>query len=130
MSDQDPIYAQYTANHDGQHQLTSFAFSAIAITLAACIYYPILSHTLPVDKILNLVLTMAARLSVGILKRPSGEGSALKTVFGLDGSNMFKGLGADTARRSLALLKGGSSDIPPGLGNWDNSCYQNSVIQV
>lgn len=24
----------------------------------------------------------------------------------------------------------GSSDKPPGLGNWDNSCYQNSVIQA
>lgn len=29
-----------------------------------------------------------------------------------------------------ALLGGGSRDnVPPGLGNWDNSCYQNSIIQ-
>ncbi|BDD54880.1 hypothetical protein MPDQ_008065 [Monascus purpureus] len=29
-----------------------------------------------------------------------------------------------------ALLRGGSREnLPPGLGNWDNSCYQNSIIQ-
>lgn len=27
-------------------------------------------------------------------------------------------------------LKSESRLAPPGLGNWDNSCYQNSVIQV
>lgn len=28
-----------------------------------------------------------------------------------------------------SLLLGGKDHVPPGLGNWDNSCYQNSVIQ-
>ncbi|KAL8783905.1 MAG: hypothetical protein Q9213_004323 [Squamulea squamosa] len=27
------------------------------------------------------------------------------------------------------MLRSTSSNKPPGLGNWDNSCYQNSVIQ-
>lgn len=29
-----------------------------------------------------------------------------------------------------AISNKGLSDKPPGLGNWDNSCYQNSVIQA
>lgn len=28
-----------------------------------------------------------------------------------------------------ALLGNNNNAVPPGLGNWDNSCYQNSVIQ-
>jgi ubiquitin carboxyl-terminal hydrolase 1 len=28
-----------------------------------------------------------------------------------------------------ALLGNNKDSIPPGLGNWDNSCYQNSIIQ-
>lgn len=30
---------------------------------------------------------------------------------------------------SGTLLRSTSNNKPPGLGNWDNSCYQNSVIQ-
>lgn len=33
---------------------------------------------------------------------------------------------ASTAPRSSTVQDG----APPGLGNWDNSCYQNSVLQV
>lgn len=40
----------------------------------------------------------------------------LKNVFGLAGSALSG--------------KTSSSDAPPGLGNWDNSCYQNSVLQA
>ncbi|EAW13216.1 ubiquitin-specific protease UBP1 [Aspergillus clavatus NRRL 1] len=36
-------------------------------------------------------------------------------------SNTFSGFGT-------ALL-GNKDSLPPGLGNWDNSCYQNSIIQ-
>ncbi|KAF2103877.1 cysteine proteinase, partial [Rhizodiscina lignyota] len=28
-----------------------------------------------------------------------------------------------------SLFNGGQTDAPPGMGNWDNSCYQNSVVQ-
>lgn len=37
-------------------------------------------------------------------------------------STSLQGLGS-------SLLLGGKDHVPPGLGNWDNSCYQNSVIQ-
>jgi ubiquitin carboxyl-terminal hydrolase 1 len=52
-------------------------------------------------------------------------GGMLGSVFGLNSASLLqKGVRGVTG----ALTKG-SSDVPPGLGNWDNSCFQNSVIQ-
>ncbi|KAF2189054.1 cysteine proteinase [Zopfia rhizophila CBS 207.26] len=48
----------------------------------------------------------------------------LSTVFGLNSSGLLKGVKGVTG----ALSKS-PSNAPAGLGNWDNSCYQNSVIQ-
>ena len=49
----------------------------------------------------------------------------LSRTFGLNGSSLLqKGV-----RGVAGALSKAPSDIPPGLGNWDNSCYQNSVIQ-
>jgi ubiquitin carboxyl-terminal hydrolase 1 len=43
---------------------------------------------------------------------------------------------SQAGRRGLNTLAGsnlnsskGNSECPPGLGNWDNSCYQNSILQ-
>ena len=58
------------------------------------------------------------------------KSETMRRVLGLDGIGV---LGKFQRARSLpvvnALLKPGSRDTPPGLGNWDNSCYQNSIIQ-
>lgn len=35
-----------------------------------------------------------------------------------------------TLKSSLPNKASVLSDIPPGLGNWDNSCYQNSILQA
>lgn len=52
-------------------------------------------------------------------------------VFGIDAGSLLKGISRDTPLRGVSMLmKGISVDTPPGLGNWDNSCYQNSIIQV
>ncbi|KAF2252155.1 cysteine proteinase [Trematosphaeria pertusa] len=52
-------------------------------------------------------------------------GNVLSSVFGLNSSSLLqKGV-----RGVTGALSKGSSSVPPGLGNWDNSCYQNSVIQ-
>ncbi|KAF2646228.1 cysteine proteinase [Massarina eburnea CBS 473.64] len=48
------------------------------------------------------------------------------SLLGLNGTNLLqKGV---KGVRALSTSTG-ASDIPPGLGNWDNSCFQNSVIQ-
>lgn len=37
--------------------------------------------------------------------------------------------GANLVRSITSAKSKPQSDAPPGLGNWDNSCYQNSVLQ-
>ncbi|KAL1606424.1 ubiquitin-specific protease ubp1 [Paraconiothyrium brasiliense] len=49
----------------------------------------------------------------------------LSRTFGLNSTSLLqKGV-----RGVAGALSKGPNAIPPGLGNWDNSCYQNSVIQ-
>ncbi|OCL03906.1 cysteine proteinase, partial [Glonium stellatum] len=60
----------------------------------------------------------------------AAKSEVLRKVFGLDKWGLLKSVQGDRSLRGLSmLLKTGSGDAPPGLGNWDNSCYQNSVIQ-
>jgi ubiquitin carboxyl-terminal hydrolase 1 len=55
------------------------------------------------------------------------KSKAMKRVLGLEGSSLYSIL---PRGRSLSnAFSVGRNMIPPGLGNWDNSCYQNSVIQ-
>ncbi|KAJ5757527.1 uncharacterized protein N7511_006221 [Penicillium nucicola] len=58
------------------------------------------------------------------------KNAAMQRVFGIDTSHFAFSL----RRHSLtglgnALLGNAKEAKPPGLGNWDNSCYQNSIIQ-
>ena len=60
----------------------------------------------------------------------ASKSSAMRRAFGLDGKSA-----TTTVQRSRQIsdmgvvFKSKSSDNLPGLGNWDHSCYQNSVIQ-
>ncbi|KAJ4362530.1 ubiquitin-specific protease ubp1 [Neocucurbitaria cava] len=55
----------------------------------------------------------------------NGTGGLLGSLFGLNPGNLLrKGVRGVTGALSM-----GPSDVPPGLGNLSNSCYQNSVIQ-
>ncbi|KAI4147131.1 MAG: hypothetical protein L6R39_003227 [Caloplaca ligustica] len=58
------------------------------------------------------------------------KSETMRRVLGLDGTGM---LGKFQKAKSLpavnTLFQSRSKGSPPGLGNWDNSCYQNSVIQ-
>jgi ubiquitin carboxyl-terminal hydrolase 1 len=52
-------------------------------------------------------------------------GSLLSRTLGLNGTSLLhKGV-----RGVAGALSKAPGHVPPGLGNWDNSCYQNSVIQ-
>lgn len=63
----------------------------------------------------------------------ASKSQVLQKVFGFENGNILKGLSGDRSLRAIGgLLSLGTGDgdgVPPGLGNWDNSCYQNSVIQ-
>ena len=58
------------------------------------------------------------------------KSSAMRRIFGLDGTGILT-----TIQRTRTISNVGSvfkarpSNSLPGLGNWDNSCYQNSVLQ-
>lgn len=57
---------------------------------------------------------------------PQSEGGSMfGSLFGLgSGGILGKGMGAVSGALSKSYR-----NVPAGLGNWDNSCYQNSVIQ-
>lgn len=61
----------------------------------------------------------------------SGKSEAMQRIFGLDNSSSFSSLfPGSTALSGLGnAILGNRDTLPPGLGNWDNSCYQNSIIQ-
>lgn len=62
------------------------------------------------------------------------KSEAMKRILGLDGEGIINRLQQAKSIPSIGTLlhasaNSASSEKPPGLGNWDNSCYQNSVIQ-
>lgn len=58
------------------------------------------------------------------------KGHAMRRIIGFDKGSLESILPRARRLSSIGPSWLGSKDlIPPGLGNWDNSCYQNSVIQ-
>ena len=58
------------------------------------------------------------------------KSEAMRRVLGLDGSGLLTSFQRTRSLPNLrTVFKAPSSNALPGLGNWDNSCYQNSVIQ-
>lgn len=63
-------------------------------------------------------------------KGHASKSNAIRRILGLDGAGLLT-----TVQRTRTLSNLGSvfrakpSSNLPGLGNWDNSCYQNSVLQ-
>lgn len=57
------------------------------------------------------------------------KSEAMQRILGVDHTSFsFFPRGRSFSGFGNALL-GNRDSIPPGLGNWDNSCYQNSIIQ-
>nr|POF13738.1 ubiquitin carboxyl-terminal hydrolase 1 [Quercus suber] len=85
----------------------------------------------------RLLLASAKRQELrttGMLSQThAAKSEAVRRAFGAGGSAIMQSItGADAASRPggfFSSLRPGSSDAPPGLGNWDNSCYQNSILQ-
>ena len=62
------------------------------------------------------------------------KSDSMRRILGLDGEGFINRIQRTRSISSIGTLFNAtssnmSSDTPPGLGNWDNSCYQNSVIQ-
>jgi ubiquitin carboxyl-terminal hydrolase 1 len=60
----------------------------------------------------------------------AAKSTAMRQMLGLDGTGVLTKV---QRTRSLSgfgsIFKSPSSKALPGLGNWDNSCYQNSILQ-
>ena len=63
-------------------------------------------------------------------KAHASKSNAMRRILGLDGTGLL-----NTIQRTRTISNVGSvfkarpNNSLPGLGNWDNSCYQNSVLQ-
>lgn len=133
---------------------TQGAWLAGGITILYCIYTALFRFGLPLLPFSELVwnalvfatpagfiLALDKRKNPGMYSDSSPKiqstsekhavkSEAMRRVLGLDNGILKAFPGAGAARRASWL--GGitsRSDAPPGLGNWDNSCYQNSVLQ-
>ncbi|KAE9370339.1 cysteine proteinase [Stipitochalara longipes BDJ] len=71
----------------------------------------------------------------GIPRTHASKSEAMRRVLGLDKPGGIIGSVAQAGRRRISTLPGINMTVQPaegrpaGLGNWDNSCYQNSVLQ-
>ncbi|KAE8154979.1 hypothetical protein BDV25DRAFT_146790 [Aspergillus avenaceus] len=59
------------------------------------------------------------------------KSEAMQRILGVDSTSLSSLWPRTPAISGLSTttLLGSNDSLPPGLGNWDNSCYQNSVIQ-
>ena len=82
--------------------------------------------------------TSPLRIASSSFKLPrthAAKSEAMRRMLGLERAGEIIGSVAQAGRRRMSVLSRasavveGSEDSPPGLGNWDNSCYQNSVLQ-
>jgi ubiquitin carboxyl-terminal hydrolase 1 len=71
----------------------------------------------------------------GIPRTHAAKSEAMRSILGLNTPGGIIGTVAQAGRRRLSTLPGinmvaqSADGRPAGLGNWDNSCYQNSVLQ-
>lgn len=100
----------------------SFITNAAALVLFLFIVVPILLNTPHLEFARGMLVfgyRMTSRFTSRLLSYTPV--SLQKSVLGLESSVLKSGLEA---------LKGPKSNTPPGLGNCNNSCYQNSIVQV
>ncbi|KAL9125029.1 MAG: hypothetical protein Q9217_005710 [Psora testacea] len=63
-------------------------------------------------------------------KGHASKSNAMRRILGLEKCGITEVVHRTRTLSNLGgMLKGRPSNSPPGLGNWDNSCYQNSVLQ-
>lgn len=62
-------------------------------------------------------------------ERHATKSEAMRRILGLDGAGVLTTVQRARSLSGLGIFLNRPHGNPPGLGNWDNSCYQNSVIQ-
>ena len=59
----------------------------------------------------------------------AAKSEAMQRILGVDNSTFPSFFPRSTTFSGFGNAILGKDNVPPGLGNWDNSCYQNSIIQ-
>lgn len=60
----------------------------------------------------------------------TAKSAVMRRILGLSTGGFLGGFGRARSLSGVTLVpRKDTCGVPPGLGNWDNSCYQNSVIQ-
>lgn len=62
-------------------------------------------------------------------KNRARKSEALRKMLGLNGTGISRTVQHPKGFPTLGTVAATASKAPPGLGNWDNSCYQNSILQ-
>ncbi|KAK3701207.1 ubiquitin-specific protease ubp1 [Vermiconidia calcicola] len=133
-----------------QYQSTSLAttiaygvaFLYIVHWVLAYFDYPVLSpqellwnalvYILPKQLLLDRGRRQELKTNGMLSQTHAAKSEALRSMLGIGGSAVMQSLPAEgLMRRASAFVKPQqpTPDAPAGLGNWDNSCYQNSVLQ-
>ncbi|KAL1388215.1 hypothetical protein HDK64DRAFT_338363 [Phyllosticta capitalensis] len=146
MTSRPPSFDSFTV--ESQPQTTPLYASFVLIILGLVALHRILAHydislRSIAENLWNIFVHIMPAPLVFALGQPSfslgeDDGSAstfaaknevLRKLFGLDGFGMLKAISGDRTLRTYGTMINSKDAVPPGLGNWDNSCYQNSVIQ-
>lgn len=126
-------------------QRTQSAASALAIGIALYSLHRLLAYygypvPAPTELFWNalcyltptiLLLDSSQRKDLKGKSMQAAKSEALRRMLGFGSNGLLQNMpSADgVMRRASFMIKETESDAPPGLGNWDNSCYQNSVLQ-
>ncbi|KAI9759760.1 MAG: hypothetical protein M1835_000318 [Candelina submexicana] len=142
--------------YDGQLPHSSFGTLLAYITLSLVfVYYVVTNLGLSAAPISELVWELLVRITpyrlitasqsstseafrerddgsgnVNMMQRHAAKSEALRNFLGFDGRNVFATLYRTPESSRVTGAQVVAHEAPPGLGNWDNSCYQNSVIQA
>jgi ubiquitin carboxyl-terminal hydrolase 1 len=118
---------------DWQQSFTPTAVILLLVIVISTVIVPLLADPATTSRLQRLAsrpLAMAANLSRRISSSAAGKTSSLGLQTVLDTSRILRSPSISSPTRTIAsLLRKGNSHAPAGLGNWDNSCYQNSIIQ-
>ncbi|KAF7193751.1 Ubiquitin carboxyl-terminal hydrolase 1 [Pseudocercospora fuligena] len=113
-------------------------FDAPVLPLQQIIWNAIV-YVIPTPLLLDPARRQELKANDMLSQTHAAKSDALRRMLGLGGNAILQslpqageaiGLGSVGRRLSMAVKPAATSNAPAGLGNWDNSCYQNSVLQA
>lgn len=145
LSEAKSSYYDAVLHHLQKDQILAYVLGTVIIAYSILSYFGFvpLSFLQPLWKL--LVYLTPSRIVVALDSKTAQLDSTDRSLLAMDfqakSEAMQRILGVDNPSlssffpRSTTIsgfgnaILGNTDNVPPGLGNWDNSCYQNSIIQ-